>query len=51
MMGPMKNPTGAYQHLYAALEEDPTPEETSQARTLMDDLAHLVRSVPRHTPH
>ena len=43
MMGPMGNPTGAYQHLYAALEEDPTPEERAQARSLMDDLAHLVR--------
>jgi membrane associated rhomboid family serine protease len=51
MMGPMRNPTGAYQHLYAALEEDPTPEERTQARSLMDDLAHMVRSVPRHTPH
>jgi membrane associated rhomboid family serine protease len=50
MMGAMRNPTGAYQHLYAALEEDPSAEERSQARALMDDLARLVRSVPRHTP-
>ncbi len=50
LMGPMRNPTGAYQHLYAALEEDPTPEERTQARSLMNDLARLVRSVPRRTP-
>ncbi|HET6277963.1 MAG TPA: hypothetical protein VFG08_04190, partial [Candidatus Polarisedimenticolia bacterium] len=50
MMGPLRNPTGAYQHLYAALEEDPSAEERTQAHALMGDLARLVRSVPRHTP-
>lgn len=50
MMGPLRNPTGAYQHLYAALEEDPTPDEHAQARSLMDQLSRMVRSVPRHTP-
>jgi membrane associated rhomboid family serine protease len=50
MMGRMGNPTGAYQHLYAAMEEGPTPEERAQARSLLGDLARMVRSVPRHTP-
>lgn len=51
MIGPMNNPTGAYQHLYAALEEAPTPEEHSQARSMMDVLARQVGNVPRDTPH
>ncbi len=50
-MGPLKNPTGAYQHLYAALEEDPTPDEVFQARTLLKDLARMVRTLPRNLPH
>ncbi len=51
LMGPMRNPTGAYQHLYAALEEDPTPDEIAMARALLTDLARLVKSVPRRLPH
>jgi membrane associated rhomboid family serine protease len=51
LMGPLQNPTGAYQHLYATLEEGPTPDELSQARSLLADLSRLVRTVPRDLPH
>ncbi|MFQ5876706.1 MAG: rhomboid family intramembrane serine protease [Acidobacteriota bacterium] len=50
LMGPLRNPTGAYQHLYAALEEDPTADESARARSLLAQLARLVRSVPRGLP-
>jgi len=50
MMGPMGNPTGAYQHLYAALEEDPTTEEAAQARTLMDELSRRLGNLPGRKP-
>ena len=29
-MGPLRNPTGAYQHLYAALEENPSAEQRAE---------------------
>ena len=51
LMGPLRNPTGAYQHLYMALEEEPSPDETQRARALLADLASMVRSVPRRLPH
>ena len=50
MMGPLGNPTGAYQHLYAALEEGPTPDERSEAKSLLANLARMVRSLPRKLP-
>jgi membrane associated rhomboid family serine protease len=50
LMGALGNPTGAYQHLYAALEEHPSVDEESQARVLLADLTRLVRSVPRRLP-
>ena len=51
MMGPLGNPTGAYQHLYAALEEDPSPDEVTMTRSLLTDLAKMVKTVPRDPPH
>jgi rhomboid family protein len=50
LMGPLGNPTGAYQHLYAALEEDPTPDEALQARVLLRSLAGIVAHLPRGVP-
>jgi len=50
MMGPLRNPTGAYQHLYAALEEEPGPAERAEARALLQALAGMVRSMPRGLP-
>ena len=40
-------PTAAYQHLFAALHEDPTPTEIQAARTLIEDLRRTTTSVPR----
>ncbi|TDI45726.1 MAG: rhomboid family intramembrane serine protease [Acidobacteria bacterium] len=51
LMGEMGNPTGAYQHLYAALEEDPSASETTTARAMLTDLAGTVGSLPRRLPH
>ena len=51
MMGPLGNPTGAYQHLYAALEEGPSPDEVAMARRLLTDLAKMVKTVPRDSLH
>ena len=34
-MGPLRNPTGAYQHVYEALEENPTAKQDSEARRLL----------------
>jgi membrane associated rhomboid family serine protease len=50
LLGPLANPTGAYQHLYAALEEHPTPAEEAAARGLLLDLRRFVRTVPRKLP-
>ena len=50
LVGPLGNPTGAYQHLYSALEENPSPDEALRARALLQDLAGQVRSVPRRRP-
>jgi membrane associated rhomboid family serine protease len=47
LMGPLGNPTGAYQHLYAALEEDPPAAEETEARALIAELGRTRRSVPR----
>jgi len=44
------SPTAAYQHLYAAMEENPTPEDVARARTLEAALRGAARSVPRHRP-
>ena len=51
LMGPLGNPTGAYQHVYAALEENPTAEQESEARRLMTELKQMMRSVPRSLPN
>jgi membrane associated rhomboid family serine protease len=50
LIGPLQNPTGAYQHLYAALEENPSSDEEAQARILLAELTRMVRSVPRGLP-
>jgi hypothetical protein len=44
------SPTAAYQHLYAALEEDPTPGELEAARELRAALEGRTRSLPRGGP-
>ncbi len=49
-MGPLGNPTGAYQHLYAALEQNPSAEQEARARRLLAELTTLVRNVPRNLP-
>ena len=51
LMTSLGNPTGAYQHLYAALEEQPTPEETAVARRLLTALAGMVRTLPGKLPN
>ncbi|MGD8377644.1 MAG: rhomboid family intramembrane serine protease [Acidobacteriota bacterium] len=50
LMGPLRNPTGAYQHLYGALEEGPDPEERARARGLLQELSRMLRTVPRDLP-
>ncbi len=50
LMGPLGNPTSAYQHLYAALEADPSREEEALARALLTELSRLVRTVPKRLP-
>ena len=40
-------PTAAYQHLYSAMEENPTRAEAEEARTMLDELRRRVRTVPR----
>ena len=40
-------PTAAYQHLYSAMEEDPSPAEADEAGVLLEELRARVRSVPR----
>ena len=49
-MDRLRNPTGAYQHLYAALEEGPDPAEEAEARALTAQLAARMRSIPRRLP-
>ena len=51
LMGSLGNPTGAYQHLYAALEESPGRNEAAQARRLLADLASMMRTLPRNLPN
>ena len=51
LMGDMGNPTGAYQHLYAALEEDPSAQETAMARAMLTELAGTVGGLPRRLPN
>ncbi|MCG8456829.1 MAG: rhomboid family intramembrane serine protease, partial [Holophagales bacterium] len=40
-------PTAAYQHLFSAMEEGPTPAEAIEIRALLDELRSGVRTVPR----
>lgn len=42
-------PTLAYQHVRAALEEGPEPDQEEEGRRLMHDLARWTRSLPRGT--
>ncbi len=51
LMGALKNPTAAYQHVYGALEEDPTQDEATMARAMLSELAHRVRTLPRNLPN
>jgi hypothetical protein len=46
MLADLGMPTAAYQHLYAALEEDPTPPDEKEARHLLAQLRQ-TGSVPR----
>lgn len=50
LMGPLGYPTAAYQHLYAALEENPDPEISAGVRELLQQLARVSASVPRKLP-
>ncbi|MBP7149190.1 MAG: rhomboid family intramembrane serine protease [Acidobacteria bacterium] len=50
LMGRLGLPTAAYQHLYSALEEEPSEAERLQARELLRQLEQATRSIPRHTP-
>ncbi|MFQ5720537.1 MAG: rhomboid family intramembrane serine protease [Acidobacteriota bacterium] len=51
LMEALGNPTGAYQHLYAALEEHPSPAEAAEARELLAALAGLLGALPRNLPN
>jgi membrane associated rhomboid family serine protease len=44
------SPTAAYQHLYSAMEEDPSPAEAAEARALLAEIERRARSVPRRHP-
>jgi membrane associated rhomboid family serine protease len=46
LMNDLHVPATAYQHLYAALEEDPEPRDAAAARALLQQLATQVRRVP-----
>jgi membrane associated rhomboid family serine protease len=46
LMNDLHIPAAAYQHLNAALEEDPEPRDTAAARALLQQLATQVRRVP-----
>ena len=50
LMDALDNPTGAYQHLYGALEERPDPAEEEEARALLARLRGLMRHVPHRGP-
>lgn len=50
LMTALNNPTGAYQHLYAALEENPTAQEAALARSRLTELAGSMRTLPRRMP-
>lgn len=41
------SPTAAYQHVYSALEDDPTPEEAAVARELLQELEAQTGGLPR----
>ncbi len=43
LMGAFGNPTAAYQHLYSALEEAPTEDESAMIRAMLSELSHRVR--------
>jgi len=47
LLEPLAMPTAAYQHLWAALEENPTPEEEAAVRRVIEDLRHRGGVVPR----
>ena len=44
------SPTAAYQHLYAAMEEEPSPAEEAAARQLLAEVQSGSRSLPRRRP-
>ncbi len=41
------SPTAAYQHLYSAREESPSPAELAHSEELLAELGSVARSVPR----
>ena len=43
-----ESPTAAYQHLYSALEDSPTAEESRIARQLQGELEARTRGLPKH---
>jgi rhomboid family protein len=50
LMDALGNATAAYQHLYSALEEDPSQEEEAEARALLEELSRRVRHLPTDLP-
>jgi hypothetical protein len=46
-MDALDMPTAAYQHLYAALEDQPSPEDAAEARALLARLRERTRTTPR----
>lgn len=47
MLHAFGSPTAAYQHLYSALEENPTPDEATEGRQLLQELEGRTRGLPR----
>lgn len=47
----ISQPTLAYQHLAAALQEGPEPDQQAEAERLLHDLARWTRSLPRRRWH
>ncbi len=50
MLHSLGSPTAAYQHLYAAMEEDPSPAEEAAARRILAEIGQGARTLPRQRP-
>lgn len=47
LLDAFSSPTAAYQHLYAAMEDDPSPAEATEARRLLTELERGTRHLPK----